>query len=221
MSRFDMLGRLVEKLVEISDEALGMIFDLLEKTLDPAWFSEFKKFLRKEPCWVIAEVGVEKVAKAIRCLTHTLFSGVRLGPTTGQEVLAASEVFTGYCDPAFTEGGADQPTGEANADVEEMIEDAKYRKLFNSFGRDPDYLDWTRSQITMFCRDHRDKLRGDGFGTFFLFKKGKKFFVAHVLVGDGYGRLYVNVYSLADDHVWYAGYRPRIAVPQQTLSFVA
>lgn len=52
----DVLGAVVRKLVEIPDDKLGIVYDLLEKQgklfEDGEWGDEFKKFLRKEKCWV-------------------------------------------------------------------------------------------------------------------------------------------------------------------------
>ena len=50
----DMLGLVVKKLVELSLNILGIIYDLLEKLTGEAgqeWLAELKKFLRKEKCW--------------------------------------------------------------------------------------------------------------------------------------------------------------------------
>lgn len=48
----DMLGTLVRKLVTLPSEMLGSLCDLLQKLEDETWRSAFKRFLRKEPCWV-------------------------------------------------------------------------------------------------------------------------------------------------------------------------
>lgn len=52
----DMLGAIVRKLIEFPLEKLGVIYDFLEKYKkffeDGEWGDEFKKFLRKEKCWI-------------------------------------------------------------------------------------------------------------------------------------------------------------------------
>ncbi|MBI2630598.1 hypothetical protein HYW73_00040 [Candidatus Nomurabacteria bacterium] len=155
----------------------------------------------------------KKVVRRLR-LTRMLFGGVVLSATTGREVETAKAVFDGYCDPAFLEGAEnEQPEGECALDVEEIMVDGKYRQIFGGFGRDLDELAMSRSRITAFCRDHRDKLRGGGYGTFLLFKRQKFFFVAGVYVDDG-GQLNVSVDPLSHDDVWYAEFQLRIVVPQ-------
>lgn len=50
----DMLGQVVQKLVKLSDDLLGIIYDLLEKLLGAdtqMWISALKLFLRKENPW--------------------------------------------------------------------------------------------------------------------------------------------------------------------------
>lgn len=178
------------------------------------WLEEFKKFLRQEACWT-AEV-VQQGKKAVRRLTCALFSGVKFGPRSGVEGEGATAVFTGYCDPQFIWGEVDQPEEEIAVDVEEMTVNGTYRQIFNGFDRSLDQLAMSRSQIAAFCVTHRDKLRGSGYGTFFLFKKGEKFFVADVYV-DVDGQLGVGVISLEFDGVWLAEYRGRLVVPQRNL----
>ena len=153
--------------------------------------------------------------EVVHRLTRTLFPSITLGATTGREVLDARNVFVGYCDPAFTEAAEDESEGERALDVKEMTENGKFRQIFDGFGRRLDELAMSRSRITAFCRDHRDKLRGGGYGTFFLFKKGKKFFVASVRV-VGSGRLGVRVSPLSGARVWYATCQHRIVVPQES-----
>jgi hypothetical protein len=62
-------------------------------------------------------------------------------------------------------------------------------------------------------KKHRKWLRADGYGTFFLFKRGEEFFVADVRVYD-VGSLRVSVFKLAHDFVWHAEYQHRVVVPQ-------
>ncbi|MCL5004520.1 MAG: hypothetical protein M1170_01070 [Patescibacteria group bacterium] len=60
----DMLGAVLRKLLEIPTEMLGVIYDFLEKLSGSEkgeWLAEFKKFLRKEKCWmgIITETILE------------------------------------------------------------------------------------------------------------------------------------------------------------------
>lgn len=97
--------------------------------------------------------------------------------------------------------------------VYEMVEDGTFAQLFGSLGDLNRICFTSREQIDEFCRIHRNKLRGEGYGNFFLHKEGKNFFVAYVhVVVDG--RLYVHVGPLGLDVVWTASYQHRLVVPQ-------
>ena len=50
-----MLGKLLRKLVTLPAEMLESLCDLLEKITDETWAREFKRFLRRETCWVKLE----------------------------------------------------------------------------------------------------------------------------------------------------------------------
>lgn len=50
-----MLGRVIRRIVDSSDEIVAMLNHLLEKLLSKdkeKWTEEFKRFLRKEACWI-------------------------------------------------------------------------------------------------------------------------------------------------------------------------
>ena len=99
--------------------------------------------------------------------------------------------------------------------VYEMIEDGSFADIYKSVGELLDDLCFeSREQIDEFCRVHRDKLRTDGYATFFLFKVDGNFFVASVHVDDD-GRLHVFVYEFSFDYVWLAEFGLRFVIPQQ------
>lgn len=196
-------------------EVAGAITDFFEKLSGPngtKWIAEFKKFLRKESCWV-------KVAPILR-----LISGgkqITIRATRGKRSIAqASDVFTWGIDPDFKYWGLDV-LGEAKPEtpvlVYEMVEHGDFETIFGSFGRELDDLCLTQEQIIAFVEDHEDWLRKEGYATFFLFKENGKFFVASVsLYGDGEPYAIVNRFSV--DNVWYGGDRRRIVVPQTLAS---
>lgn len=139
-----------------------------------------------------------------------------LDPTDGTETIAnAKDVFPDYIDSDFKNWGLDVPaeaTKRVKTHVFEMTQDGDFKAIFGSFGENLDRLCLTQAQIKQFCKKHAKWLRTDGYGTFFLFKVGKDYFVADVDVySDG---LYVHVFRLSYDYVWDAGYRPRVVVPQ-------
>ena len=162
---------------------------------------------------------LSEMAEIVRgCLK--LISGTEtltLDETDGTETIAkAKDTFNGYLDSDFRNWKLDvasQPTKEQKVSVHEMIEDGTFAKIYNGLSSNLDSLCLTQAQIIGFVKKHRKWLRADGYGTFFLFKRGEDFFVACVFVlGDGSLRVFVD--KLAYDYVWRAGYRHRVVVPQ-------
>jgi hypothetical protein len=144
---------------------------------------------------------------------------VSLAPTKGKATLAkAKKVFTGYFDSDFKNWDTDVSgidTAETEVDVHEMIRDGNYKTLFGSLG-DPRKLCLTQGQIEEFCHSHRDSLRQEGYGTFFLFEVKGEPFVAHVRVDGGRLEARVSRFAYAYAYAWYAGHRHRLVVKQQT-----
>ena len=140
-----------------------------------------------------------------------------IAKTSGTENLAhAQEVFTGWVDPDFVNYGCDvtgQPTVETPVEVFEMVADGDFARIFGGFNVSLDQLCLTQHQIKTFAKVHRDKLRTDGYSTFFLFKVGDEFFVAYVRFHD-VGQLSVSVHRFSCGIVWGAEVRPRLVVPQ-------
>lgn len=143
---------------------------------------------------------------------------VTLAPTKGDVTLAeAAEIFIGWLDGDFKEWGTNVPgedTTEAVVNVHEMTRDGTFKTLFESIG-DPHQLALSQGQIVEFCRNHRDSLRQEGYGTFFLFGVNGELFVADVSVGAGGLGAYVHRFD--DDGFWNADDRHRLVVKQQTI----
>lgn len=147
-----------------------------------------------------------------------------IGATDGKEILAnANEVFA-YIDGEFRNPRTDEPghpTGEALVEVYEVIKDATFEQMLGSLGADRRILAsvrklcFTQAQIKSFVKDkkHRNWLRADGYGTFFLFESFSFFFVACVFVNSG-GFLRVFVYRLVNSAIWDADDQHRLVVPQ-------
>lgn len=144
-----------------------------------------------------------------------------IAKTSGKENLAhADDVFTGWIDPDFVNYGCDveeKPTVETLVEVFEMVENGDFARIFGGFNVSLDQLCLSQHQIKVFVKYHRDKLRTEGYGTFFLFKVGNVFFVAYVFVRSG-GQLRVRVYRFSDGYVWDARHRHRVVVPQLPLA---
>lgn len=144
----------------------------------------------------------------------TLYQNIKVKATKGKKTISRSDLFS-YIDSDFENYGTDK-VGEATAETElavlEMDKDATLAQIFT----DKEAMALSQEQILDFCENQKDKLKQDGYATFFLFKVGEDFFVANVYVRDD-GHLGVRARRLDDDYVWDAEYRPRVVVPQQAL----
>ena len=132
-----------------------------------------------------------------------------------QTIATAKETFKSGIDGDFKAWGTNKPgqsTEKTAVQVYEMTENATFAQLFGSLGTDLDKLCLTQHQIKLFCEVHKEWLRQDGYGTFFLFKVEDQFFVARVFVCSG--GLRVSARRLEGDGVWDAGSRRRVVVPQ-------
>lgn len=149
----------------------------------------------------------------LRCLET-----VTLAPTQGDVTLAeATDVFTGWLDGDFINWGTNAPgedTDETAVDVHEMTRDGTFQTLFESLG-DPRQLALSQGQIVEFCRNHRESLRQEGYGTFLLFEVSGELFVADVRVGGGELESFVRRFGR--DRVWSADRRHRLVVQQQVV----
>lgn len=141
-----------------------------------------------------------------------------IGPTKGNETIANADDMFDYVQPDFKARGTDVPSGvsteTARAKVYEMRDrNATFAQMFGSLGRIRT-RSWQQGQVIAFCRDNRDKLRQEGFGTFFPFKVKDRIrpFVACVCVGGE--RLEVAVFKLNYKDIWKAQAHRRVVVPQ-------
>lgn len=137
-----------------------------------------------------------------------------LSPQKNYQFIAeASDIFS-YIDSDFKKWGTDTETNTTpfhpKFSVNELDKDSTFKDIFT----DPENMCLSQEQIIQFCRDHREDLRQDGYGTFFLFKVGSDFFVACVGVSSGGLGVYADRFSF--DRVWFAEFRLRFVVPQLT-----
>ena len=208
----DQLGQYYRRTTAIADRlGKSLPFDTVMEALQRIYEGQFGEAL-------------QAVASSARKITRRLFgdSEVVISAVDGAQALArAKQVFTGYIDADFVNWGLDE-AGEATpvqkVQVEEMTKNGTFRQIFGGFGVDFNRLCLTQHQVKQFCIEHQDKLRTEGYGTFFLFKNktGDKFFVAVVLFDDD-GRLEVCVYEFSNDFVWDAECQHRFVSPQQQL----
>lgn len=162
---------------------------------------------------------VVDVAKEIRNDFLKLISGsevLAIDACDGSEGLSnANDVFA-WIDPDFEKYGADA-TGKASSRTEvvvyEMVKDASFVDMFTSLDKNMRKLLLTPHQIKKFVVNHREWLRTDGYGTFFLFESNNEIFVARVGFSSGDSHR-VSVYRFENSSVWFAEFRHRLVTPQ-------
>ena len=209
----EMLGKIMMLIVTAPKETYGALVDLLEKLSGQdgqEWLRRLRLFLRKQG-------GEEGVLRKIytRCISGA--ETLTLDATDGTETIApAGDVFTDGINGGFVRWNLDvpsQPTEEQKVSVNEMIRGGTFYNIYSDLSSSLNSLCLTQAQIINFVKKYRKYLRTEGYGTFFLFKRGEEFFVAGVYV-DVYGSLGVRVYRLANGNIWYAEYQHRVVVPQ-------
>jgi hypothetical protein len=130
-----------------------------------------------------------------------------IGATDATETLAgANEVFEWFVDPdGFDIHGQQLATPPTVVVVNELIEDGTFTEILGSLGEDRSK--WQQSQVVMFCRHHRDKLRLFGFSSFFELEGG--LVVNVLLLGEKLGFV---VNEVVCNDTWSAGTRPRFMI---------
>ncbi|MFA5986414.1 MAG: hypothetical protein WC819_03640 [Parcubacteria group bacterium] len=161
---------------------------------------------------------------------------IELGPDDGTKMLSnAKDTFKAGIDRDFVNWGLSKKCSRKNkitVRVREMIEDGTFGQLFGFlFGASPDefqsfgeFVEKYREDLRKLCVGqghveefavkYRDKLKRDGYGTFFLLENEDtgEFFVAYVdFNSDDLLRAYVR--RLEHSNVWYAEFRLRLVAP--------
>jgi hypothetical protein len=189
-----------ERILKLLEAILKMVVD---RARDPEKVADALQ--------AIVDGPVVTVAKKYLYLRHLYETEmIVIGPTDGKETFKSSGLFTGGIGinvSAVVENPT--PTSETKVAVHEMIEDGNYRILFDSLGQ-VGKQEYDQSQIVAFCRVHPNKLRKDGYGTFFRLKDG---FIASVSMGD-FGRLRVDVDPFSYNQSCHARYAHRLVTPQ-------
>ncbi len=105
----------------------------------------------------------------------------------------------------------DTPKAKVDVLVYEISKNSSYRVMFDSLGIGLGRLCFTREQIRNFCLKHYNWLNQEGFPSFFLFRDGKDFFVARILLDDGDMKIFEDPIDSEGD--WSAGNSRRVIVP--------
>lgn len=128
-------------------------------------------------------------------------------------IAKANGVFRGHIDRDFVDYGLDVvgvATTDTDVEVHELVRQESFYDIYNSVSVDLDKLVLTQDQVISFVEIHRNWLRSDGYGTFFLLREGNEFFVVRVV----YGHFRVHVHRLSHARPWYGVYGCRIVLPQ-------
>lgn len=136
----------------------------------------------------------------------------------GKATLSQAHDVFGYVEPDFKSEGFDEPdpaTPEIKVSVREMVADGTFRQVFTSLSVDLDKLCLTQAQIIGFIRDHRKHRHPEGYATFFLYKKGSKFFVIYVFE-DSFDceKPFVRSHFLDYRNLWDGDIGYRVVIPQ-------
>lgn len=136
---------------------------------------------------------------------------------SGKRTIAkAKTLFRGYIDPDFVGYGLDvegDATRDTDVEVYELIRDGNFENIYNSVGKELDKLVLTQDQAISFVENFREGLLTDGSRTFFLLKKGNKFFVAGVSFYSN-GDILVLAYWLSSGFIWDSDDRLHFVFPQ-------
>ncbi len=164
-------------------------------------------------------------------ITRIMFEGQSfpIEASDGKRTISSDKNIV-WIDPDFKDLWLDQPsqpTKMINVVVHEMTAKGTFLEIFSGINNNPSKLVMTMAQILIFCGQHRDKLRQDGFVTFFLtertlnifqkirrrfFNREPKYFVVRVYVLAG--GLDVHVSYFESGHIWSGQNNYRLVSPQ-------
>ncbi|MBP9802792.1 MAG: hypothetical protein KBD14_00585 [Candidatus Pacebacteria bacterium] len=202
-------------LAEDSAKLAGLQIDLLQKmrngnlSMDHLEYFLNLNFSQREE--LLGRKPEKEVYLKLLSGAETLF----LDECDGQSTIADSKKNFYSIDSDFKNYRANEKgiaTPKTLVEVHEFVKNGKFAQIFGSLNSDLDKLCLTQDQILNFIKNHKNWLRKDGYGTFFLFKSGEKFFVAFVRV-DSLG-LSVCVDRFDRDSVWDAERQSRFVTPQ-------
>jgi hypothetical protein len=199
-----------------ADEYAGLQIDQMQKlrkgnmTYEQVkWFNNLSYEQREQL------MGKQPQKEAIlKCISDA--EALKLDAVDGTQTIAKSTDVFSYIDPNFKGYGVNEKsaaTKETPIEVYELTKDATFANIYGSTGREMDTMCVTQHQILNFIAKHRNWLRTEGYGTFFLFKMNGEFFVA-VVGFDGVGSLLVGVRRFGYVDVWGGSGRHRFVIPQ-------
>lgn len=227
MDATNMLGKIMVKIVGLSLDRLGVLYDLAEKLASEAgreWLAELKKFLRREECWT----KIKKIISYINFSKEDIFI---IEPCDGSEGISDVDDVFDLVDPDFGGWDADergQSSEKTVVHVGRLSMGGTFAQIFGSlFGASPSGIGihtfikknsvelkkifcLTPHQVKRFAQDNREWIRKKD--VFIPYNAGGRFFVARMYYHHP-KELKVAAYQIwSGSGVWRVG--SRIVLPQ-------
>lgn len=130
----------------------------------------------------------------------------------GQKTIIESEGFEIFhnCGNVFTAKQRSKPSEYCELLVYQLNEDLKTSEIFKSFRVNMNKLCLSENQVLCFCKKYPEELKSEGLATFFLVKKGNKYFVFDVHKGND--KILVVVSDMQNSRIWQGKHAYRIVV---------
>lgn len=136
-------------------------------------------------------------------------SKLSLESIDGQQFMAASNSFELFhnCNNIFTAKQKGKPSEYCELVVYKLNATLKAPEIFKAFGVNLNRLCLSESQVLCFCEKYPEELTSDGLATFFLVKKGNKYFIFDIHKGEN--KILVVISDMRTARVWQKkrGYR--------------
>ncbi len=134
-----------------------------------------------------------------------------------EKLIDATDVFNFGISKLYndlTYKGPDPATAATEAEVYELVRNANFKEIFETFGVPLESLCWTQAQIKSFCRQFPESLRKGSQANFFLMKNADEIFVSYPRIGSHGTALRIRNIK-ENNTIWDADdFGPYIVVPK-------
>lgn len=127
---------------------MQLVLNLLNPSIGEEWLREFKKFLRREPCWI---------KKEDKSFFRLLFSGLPVPATDGTQTFDSCELFEYHVFGFSLEKS--RATESTKACLWAVALNGKFKKFSGNLDNKKIKVTWTAHQVIRFCSDHQETLR--------------------------------------------------------------
>lgn len=213
-----LIGATIER-VKNENSLFGSALKKLVNSTEEELDDFLKRQIEKNEVKPKTNEGILRLISGGQTLTLKALDGSRL-------ICKAKKTFKSFLNADFVNWEINKPgiaTPETTIDVHAMIANGTFLDIFRSLPGTWNQKCLSQDQVIEFCESLHDWLRQGGNATFFLIKKDENkpidennpednLVVVRVRVYPG--GLYVRVYRLGHDGVWYGGDRHRVVSPQ-------